>query len=482
MTNDEFEKYASKLTNWISNYYENIRSFPVKSTVEPRSIYNQLPEEIPIEGESFEQILSDFEKIILQGITHWQHPRFFGYFPANTSFPSILGEYLTSALGVQAMMWLTSPSATELEEKVVHWLRNAMGISKEFTGVIQDTASTSTLVSILTAREKATNFQINEFGYSQANNFTVYCSTEAHSSIEKAAKIAGIGAKNLRKIPVDEKYSMSAEILEETIQKDISLGKKPLSIVAALGTTGSTAIDPLEKIGEIAKKYDIWYHIDGAMAGSALLLPEFQNLVNGINYADTFVFNPHKWLFTNFDCSIYFVKDPKLLQETFSITPSYLKTDVDDVVNNYRDWGIQLGRRFRALKLWFVLRIFGLKGIQAKLRTHLSLAKELERRILADNRFEILAPVNFTTICFRYNNRNVFLNEDQLNTFNKRLLDEINNSGFAFLSHTSLNGKFAIRFSIGQTNTQLDDVIETWNHILKISEHLEKHDKEKQVL
>ncbi|MEJ5286383.1 MAG: pyridoxal-dependent decarboxylase [Bacteroidota bacterium] len=477
MNTDEFKKYAQELTKWISNYYENIRSYPVKSKAEPREIFNQLPSEIPLEGEPFENILEDFENIILKGITHWQHPRFFAYFPANTSFPSILGEYLTSALGIQAMMWLTSPSATELEEKVVHWLRDAMGISKEFTGIIQDTASTSTLVAILTAREKASNFEINENGFGKQHRYTIYCSKEAHSSIEKAVKIAGIGRNNLRKIDVDENFAMSVPKLEKAITDDLTNGFTPICIVGALGTTGSTAVDPLKEIGEIAKKYNIWYHIDGAMVGSALLLPEFQYLTKGINYADSFVFNPHKWLFTNFDCSIYFVKNPELLKDTFSITPSYLRTDFDEIVNNYRDWGIQLGRRFRALKLWFVLRYFGLREIQAKLRKHLEFAKKLKEQILSDSRFEVLAPVNFTTICFRFSNSK--LNEQELDQINKKLLEEINASGFAFLSHTTLNGKFVLRFSIGQTNTEWDDVLQTWHFIQKQANKLENYEAKK---
>jgi len=478
MNLEEFEKYANELTKWISNYFLHIRSFPVKSNVQPREIFNQIPEQIPFSGENFETIFKDFQDIILKGITHWQHPRFFAYFPANNSLPSILGEYLTAALGVQGMMWLTSPAATELEEKVIIWLRNAIGITSEFTGVIQDTASTSTLVSILTAREIATNFTINEEGFSQTRKFTVYCSSEAHSSIEKAVKIAGIGSKNLRKIPVDENFSMRTDILEDTIKKDIYNGYHPLCIVGALGTTGSTAIDPLEDIGYIAKKYNIWYHIDGAMIGSALFLPEFQHLSKGINLADTFVFNPHKWLFTNFDCSAYFVKDKNSLIRTFQITPSFLQTNFDDIVNNYRDWGIPLGRRFRALKLWFVLRSFGIEGIRNKIRNHISYAQTLVELIGADKRFELLAPVNFSTICFRYNDKTKNHSENDLNILNKKILDAVNESGYAFLSHTTLNGKFAIRFSIGQTNTELQDVLDTWNFIQSIATEVVKNENQ----
>ncbi len=480
MTPKEFKKYGYFLTDWIENFYQNIRNYPVKSSVKPREIFENLADTIPEEPEPFEVIFKDFEDMILKGLTHWQHPRFFAYFPANTSFSSILGEYLTSALGVQTMMWLTSPAATELEEKMIIWLRDALGISKEFTGCIQDTASTSTLVSILTAREKASNFNINKYGFNHSYKYTVYCSTEAHSSIEKAVKIAGIGSENLRKIPVNKDFSLRADLLEQRIKDDISKGFQPLCVIGALGTTGSTAIDPLKEIGEIAQKYNIWYHIDGAMVGSALILPEFKYLVDGINFADTFVFNPHKWLFTNFDCSIYFIKNKELLLQTFQITPPYLQTDVDNLVNNYRDWGIQLGRRFRALKLWFVLRSYGLSGLKNTLRFHLNLANQLKELIGKDCRFELLAPANFTTICFRFKPKN--LSEEQINAINKKLLDEINSSGFAFLSHTMLNGKFALRFSIGQTYTQLDDALETWNLIQKVAERLEKNGTKTEAL
>lgn len=461
---EDFERYSETITNWIANYYREIRNFPVLSQVKPREIFDSLPTNPPEEPEPFEKIFEDFQNIILKGVTHWQHPRFFAYFPANTSFPSILAEFLTSALGIQAMMWITSPSAAELEEKVMDWLKKMMQLSENFHGVIQDTASTSTLVAILTAREKATNFEINKNGFSN-QKFTVYCSVEAHSSIEKAVKIAGIGSNNLRKIPVDENFSMKTDLLEQAIKEDVQNGFKPICIVGAFGTTGSTAVDPLEQIGEIANRYGIWYHIDGAMVGSALILPEFQHYLKGINTADSFVFNPHKWLFTNFDCSAFFVKDKRALLETFQLTPSYLATDFDQQVNNYRDWGIQLGRRFRALKLWFVLRSFGIKGLQDKLRYHISLAKQLEKEIRSDGRFEILAPVNFNTICFRYKPTDANLTDSELNEINKNLLDKINASGFAFLSHTTLKNKFTLRFSIGQTNTTSEDVLNTWKLI-----------------
>ncbi len=474
MNLEEFEKNAKDVINWICNYFGQIRDFPVLSQVRPREVFNSLPSLPPNESESFEAIFRDFERIIMPGITHWQHPRFFAYFPANSSFPSVLAEFVSAAIAPQCMMWLTSPSATELEEKVVLWLRDSLGLSNEFIGVIQDTASTSTLVAILSAREKYSNYKINDDGFA-GERFTVYCSTESHFSIEKDVKIAGIGKSNLRKIPVDRNFSMRADILEATIRQDIANGYKPLCIVGAFGTTSSLSVDPLAGIGEIAQRYNVWYHIDGAMAGSALILPEYQHYAEAINKADSFVFNPHKWLYTNFDCSVYFFKDKENLINTFSMNPEYLKTTEGSEVNNYKDWGIQLGRRFRALKLWFVIRSFGINGLRRKLASNIAWAKQLAKIIEDDKDFELLLPANFNLICFRFNPRG--LSEDELDNINEQILRVVNSSGFAFLSHTRLNGHFAIRFCIGQTNTTWDDVVETYEFIRKISHDIYENTK-----
>lgn len=464
MDEKDFHYYAELLIQWVEEYFKNIGNIPVFCNVEPNAIKFQLPDSPPDEGENFQIIFEDFKKVIFPGITHWQHPRFFAYFPANTSFPSILGELLSSALAPQCMMWLTSPAATELEEKVMDWLRQMIGLSNEFSGVIQDTASTSTLVALLVAREKASNYAINKNGYEFSNwKFTVYCSTEAHSSVEKAIRIAGIGSKNLRKIPVDNNYALRIDILRQKIIEDLNNGYTPLAVIGAFGTTSSTAFDPLEEIGEVTKEFGLWYHIDGAMAGSALILPEFSKYREGVNKADSFVFNPHKWLFVNFDCSAFFIKDKNSLINTFSLTPEYLQTDFDEKVNNFRDWGIQLGRRFRALKLWFVLRSFGTNGLKNKIRNHLNWAGRLAELIQNEPFYEILAPVNLNTICFRFSPKGV--SSQEIDNLNRKLLDSINSTGYAFLSHTSLNGKFVIRFSIGQTNTTWDDVLNTWNLI-----------------
>ncbi|RKY85596.1 aspartate aminotransferase family protein [candidate division KSB1 bacterium] len=473
MNIDEFRENAHFLVEWMVEYLKNIETYPVKSPVKPKEIIEQLPDAPPEDGESFDIIFSDFCKIILPGITHWQHPSFFAYFPANNSFPSILGEMAMATIGAQCMIWETSPSAAELEERVMQWTARMIGLPDCFTGVIQDTASTSTLVSILTAREKFSGYEINSKGFTRNKKFTVYCSKETHSSIEKAVKIAGIGRENLRKIDVDEKFSLIPEFLEDSIRKDIQNGYIPLCTIATIGTTGSTAIDPLKPIGEVCKRYNLWLHVDAALAGTALVLPEKRWMIEGIENVDTFVFNPHKWMFTNFDCSAYFVKDKEALIKTFEIHPEYLKTQEDKKVNNYRDWGIQLGRRFRALKLWFVIRNFGVNGIREKIRSHIQMAKELASMIENSPDFELIAPVPLNTVCFRWKPENIN-NLDYLNRLNEQLLENLNKSGKLYLTHTKLNGIYTIRFVVGQTNVQKKHVEQAWEFIVDVSKDMRK--------
>ncbi len=463
MDNREFRAQAHKLVDWMADYFENIEQYSPKSQVKPKEIYNELPQSPPQKGEDFNMIFQDFQQHILKGITHWQHPSFFAYFPANNSFPSVLAEMLTAALGAQCMVWETSPAAAELEERMMNWLKEIMGIPAHFEGVIQDTASTATLCAILTAREQYTNYQSNEKGIAE-NNFKVYCSNQTHSSIDKAVKIAGIGSQNLIKIAVDTDFSMIPQALENSILSDIEKGFKPLCVIASIGTTSSTAVDPLNAIAEICQKYKIFLHVDAAFAGTVAVLPEKRHLFEGLEYADSYVFNPHKWMFTNFDCSAYFVKDKGALIRTFEILPEYLKTKNDAQVNNYRDWGVPLGRRFRALKLWFVMRSFGVEGIQDKIRYHLSLAAELEKKIIAHPDFEILAPVNLNLICFRYKPEGI--GEAELNQINQKLLENINNSGKAYLTHTKLDGKYTLRVVIGQTNVNESHTDAVWQLIL----------------
>jgi aromatic-L-amino-acid decarboxylase len=464
---EEFKKHGYQFINWIAEYLENIEKYPVKSQVKPNDIYNLLPEKAPETVEPIDKIFEDFKNIILPGITHWQSPNFYAYFPANSSNPSLLAEMLMSALGVQNMKWETSPAATELEERVMNWLKDMLGLPQKFSGVIQDTASTSTLAAIITARERYSDFKINSDGFNNFGNLRVYCSFEAHSSIEKAVKIAGIGKNNLVKIKVDDKFGMIASELENSVIRDIEKGYSPMCVVAALGTTGSTAVDPLEEIAEICKKYNLWFHIDAAYAGSALILPEYRWMIKGIENADSFVFNPHKWLFTNFDCSAYFVKDKGSLIRTFEILPEYLKTLSDDKVNNYCDWGIPLGRRFRALKLWFVIRNFGVEGLRGKLRNHISIAKNLSEEIINEKDFEILAPVTFNVICFRYKPEGK--TDEELNLLNEKLLHTVNNTGKIYFTHTKLKGIYTLRLVIGQTNVSEGHLKEAWKLIKETS-------------
>ncbi len=418
MNNEEFRKYGYRLVDWIANYYKEIDKYPVCSLVQPNDIKNKLPLEAPLKGESFDKVLDDFEDIILPGITHWQHPCWFAYFPANTSPPSILAEILTAGIAAQCMLWQTSPAATELEEVVLDWLKKMLSLPDYMEGVIQDTASTATLCSLLTAREVATDFNSNNVGIGD-KKLTVYASKEAHSSIEKDVKIAGYGKENLRYISTDDSYAMCADELEQAIQQDIKNGATPACVVATVGTTSSCAIDPLKQIGEICNKYNVWLHVDAAYGGTAAILPEKKWILEGIEYANSFVFNPHKWMFTNFDCSAYYVKDANFLTRTFEIHPEYLKTSKDKQVKNFRDWGIQLGRRFRALKLWFVIRYYGIEGIQNIIREHIRLAEQFRDWIKHDDQFELLAPVNLSLVCFRFNDGR---EEEKLNDLNKKLL------------------------------------------------------------
>ncbi len=460
----EFREWAHLFADKMADYYEDIESYPVKSQSKPGEIFEQIPNEPPVQSESMCDILNDFDSIIMPGITHWQSPNFFAYFPANASFPSILAEMLTATLGTQCMIWETSPSAAELEEKVMNWLKTMTGIPSDWHGVIQDTASTATLAAILTARESKTNYNTNEIGINTQNSFRVYCSTETHSSIEKAVKIAGLGRENLIKIKTDASFRIDTFSLIQSIEKDIEAGFTPLCVVVTLGTTSCTAIDTLKPIAEYCQKHSIWVHIDAAYAGSALLLPEYRFMIEGIHMADSFVFNPHKWMFTNFDCSAYFVKNKEQLLKTFEILPEYLKTASRGKVNDYRDWGIPLGRRFRALKLWFVIRSYGVSNLKQTIRKHIQTAKWLENEIIKHPSFEIMAPVTLSVVCFRYK-PSCMPGNNKINTLNETLLQKINNSGKLYITHTVLQGNYTLRLSIAGTHTQSEHVYKAWEQI-----------------
>jgi aromatic-L-amino-acid/L-tryptophan decarboxylase len=470
MNPDEFRKHAHELVDWMAGYMENVSSYPVRSIVSPREIFSKLPDQPPENPEEFKSFFDDFENIIMPGITHWQSPNFFAYFPANSSPPSVLAEMIISTLGAQCMIWETSPAAAELEEKVMNWLKEMTGLPSHFEGVIQDTASTATLAAILTAREKATAFRFNEEGASVENRLRIYCSEQTHSSVDKAVKISGIGRKNLVKVNVRPDFSLDPVALEKAVRDDINNGFTPCCAIATIGTTSTTAVDPLRQIGEICSKYKIWLHVDAALAGTALILPEFRWMIDGIEYTDSFVFNPHKWMFTNFDCTAYFVKDADILIRTFEILPEYLKTRTRGKVNDYRDWGVPLGRRFRALKLWCVIRMYGVNGLKEKVRYHIHIASELERMISREPDFEIMAPVNLNTVCFRYNRDG--MSREQLNEINEKLNHILNDSGRIYLTHTKLNGYYTLRMVTAQTNVTMENVEKAWSLIMDTARSL----------
>lgn len=462
MTSEEFRRAADRLAEWIADYRANVEKFPVKSQVKPGEVVAKLPEHPPASGENFEQVLRDVDQILVPGVTHWQSPNFYAFFPANASEPSLLGDMLSSAFGVQGMLWETSPACTELEIVMMDWLAEMQELPAQFRssgaggGVIQDSASSASLCAILSARERATNCKFNEEGSRQT--LTAYTSTHAHSSIEKDIKIAGIGSKNLRTIEVDANFAMRPDLLAQAIERDKAAGHLPFFVCATVGTTSTLAIDPLPAIGDICKKHDLWLHVDAAMAGTAAICPEFRYINNGLELADSYVFDAHKWLFTNFDCSCYFVADRKSLINALSITPEYLRNAASESgeVIDYRDWHVPLGRRFRALKLWFVIRHYGVEGLRHHIRRHVELTDWLAQQIKADHRFEIVAPVSLDLVCFRLKGTD---------EANQQLNARLHKSGKIYLSHTKLNGKYVLRLCIGQTHTEKVHVEKAWRLI-----------------
>ncbi len=466
MDSSIFRKYGHELVDWAADYMDNVEAYPVMPRVKPGDVRDRLPENPPLKGESMDDIISDFKSILLPGITHWNHPRFFAYFPANNSGPSILAELLSATLGINAMMWQTSPAATELEELVMDWLARMLELPDGFKGVIHDTASTATLCALLCARERGSGYKINTSGfdrYTGIHSLRIYTSTEAHSSVEKGVRIAGFGADNLVKIAVDSGFAMDPGDLEKKIEADVSNGLRPCCICATVGTTSSTANDPLRPIGEISRRHGLWLHVDAAMAGSAGILPEKRAILDGMEHVDSFVFNPHKWLFTNFDCSAFFCRHPDILTSVFSIQPEYLKTGRDREVTNFRDWGIQLGRRFRALKLWFVIRHYGVEGLRDRLRAHLAMTEEFASWVQESAYFELMAPVALTAVCFRFRPPDADLPESTLEEINSELMDEVNRSGRIYITHTRLRDRFCLRLNVGQTRTEMVHVEEAWN-------------------
>lgn len=471
---NDFRKYGHDIVEWIARYYENIEQYPVKSHVAPGEVKSHLPSLPPAGSESFSDFLKDFEEIIMPGITHWQSPNFFAYFPANTSPPSVLAEMLTAALATQCMIWETSPAAAELEERMMEWLREMIGLPSYFEGVIHDSASSATLAALITAREKVTAFASNSEGLSATERLRVYGSTQTHSSVEKAMGIAGMGRRNLVKVKTRLDYSIDPELLKEAVANDLNAGFKPCCVVATLGTTGTTAIDSISEVGRICHDHGIWLHVDAALGGTALILPEMRWMTDGIEYVDSLVFNPHKWMFTNFDCSAYYVRDAGSLIRTFEILPEYLKTRTRGQVNDYRDWGIPLGRRFRALKLWAVIRSYGADKLQVMVREHIRLAQMLAGLIKSEKGFELMAPVPLNTVCFRC--RPEGMSGDNVNRLNEKINHSLNDSGKIYLTHTMLEGNYVLRMVTAQTNVTEKHVLAAWQMIKEHASMLSAQD------
>jgi len=463
MSPEEFRRQGYAVVDWIADYQARIESFPVLSRVGPGEIRAKLPAHPPARGEAFDRILADIEPVILPGITHWQSPNFYAYFPANSSGPGILGDLLSSGLGVQGMLWSTSPACTELETHVLDWMVEMLGLPSKFLstsdgggGVIQDTASSATLCALLSARERATGFASNSKGCD--GKLMAYCSTQTHSSAEKAMKIAGMGSENLRHIEVDGNFAMRPEALTRQVAADVAAGLVPCFVCATVGTTSSGAVDPVREIARVCCEHKLWLHVDAAMSGTAALCPEFRFINDGVELADSYTFNPHKWMFTNFDCNCFYVADRTHLIQTLSILPEYLRNKATEsgAVIDYRDWHIQLGRRFRSLKLWFVIRHYGVEGLQHHVREHVRLAQEFVSWLRSDARFELAAPARLNLVCFRLR-----AGDDK----NQMLMDRLNASGDLYLTHTKLDGKLTLRFCVGQTNTEERHVRRAWERI-----------------
>jgi aromatic-L-amino-acid decarboxylase len=469
MTPDEFRAFGHQLIDWIADYRAGLASRPVMARVGPGAVRGVLPEVPPEEPETFDAVLRDVESTLVPGLTHWQHPRFFGYFPANSDLASVLGDLVGSGLGVLGLNWQASPALTELEEVGCDWSRRMIGLSDAWNGVIQDTASTANLIALLCARERTTNFSLARGGLqAEPRPLRVYASMQSHSSVEKAALLAGFGRENVRAVPTDDAFAMRPERLEELVATDVANGMQPCAIVATTGTTASTALDPVGQIAEVASRHRLWLHVDAAMAGSAMILPECRWMWEGIERADSLVFNPHKWLGATFDCSLYFVRDSEHLVRVMSTSPSYLQTTADGAVKNYRDWGIALGRRFRALKLWCLIRSEGVSGLQARLRRDMANAQWLAGQVAATPRWRVAAPVPLQTVCVIHEPPG--LSGEVLDAHTRAWAERVNRSGAAYLTPAMLGGRWIVRVSIGAEATERADVEAVWEIMRKEAE------------
>jgi aromatic-L-amino-acid decarboxylase len=461
MTPDEFRSHGHRLIDWIADYRTRLADRPVMARTAPGEVKNLLPPSPPEQPEDFAGVFRDLERIILPGLSHFQHPQFFGYFPANAALASVLGDYLSTGLGVLGLSWQASPALTELEEVVTDWLRRMAGLSDAWSGVIQDTASTSTFIALVCARERATDYGMSRGGlHAQGRPLVVYTSDQSHSSVEKAALLAGFGRANLRLIAHDPEYALDPDALEEAIRRDLAEGRQPCAVVATTGTTTSTALDPVAAIATVARQYGLWLHVDAAMAGSAMILPECRWMWQGVEGADSLVLNPHKWLGAAFDCSLYYVRDAAHLVRVMSTNPSYLRSAADDRVKNLRDWGIPLGRRFRALKLWCLIRAEGVGGLQARLRRDLDNARWLAGQVRATPDWKVLAPVPLQTVCLRHAPPGV--KGEDLDRHTRAWAERVNRTGAAYLTPATLDRRWVVRVSIGAEPTEREHVEALW--------------------
>ncbi|HZN47827.1 MAG TPA: pyridoxal-dependent decarboxylase [Ramlibacter sp.] len=461
MTPEEFRKYGHAIVDWIADYRAGLEKLPVMARTEPGAVKAMLPASPPQTAEGFDAILADLDRVVLPNLSIWQHPRFFGYFPANSSLASVLGDYVSTGLGVLGLNWQASPAMTEVEDVVTGWMRQMVGLSDAWSGVIQDTASTSTLVALLCARERSTGYGLARGGLQAEDKpLVVYVSGHSHSSVDKAALLAGFGRENVRLVPHDDAYGMRADALDAAIRTDLAAGKTPCAVVATTGTTTTTAVDPVGAIAAVAQEHGIWLHVDAAMAGSAMILPECRWMWEGIESAHSIVLNPHKWLGATFDCSIYLVRDPQHLIRVMSTSPSYLQTPADGRVKNYRDWGLALGRRFRALKLWFLIREQGVTGLQQRLRRDLANAQWFAEQARQARDWRVLAPVHLQTVCVRHEPPG--LGGEALDRHTQAWADRLNRSGLTYLTPAVLDGRWMVRVSIGAEATERADVQQVW--------------------
>lgn len=464
MTPDDFRRYGHQLIDWIADYRATVDTRPVLERTEPGDIRRLLPAAPPDAGESFDEVLADLDRVVMPGLTHWTHPRFFGYFPCNGDLSSVLGDLASTGLGVLGLAWQSSPALTEVEEVATDWLRQMLGLSDAWSGVIQDTASVSTLVALLSARERTSDYSLSREGLQAGEPaLVVYVSAHSHSSVEKAALLAGFGRAHVQVIPHDDRFAMRPGALAAAITKDLEYCRRPCAVVATIGSTTTTAVDPLVEIADVARRHQIWLHVDAAMAGSAMILPECRHLWEGVEHADSLVVNPHKWLGASFDCSTYYVRDPQHLVRVMSTNPSYLQSAVDGQVKNYRDWGLPLGRRFRALKLWFLIREQGVAGLRARLRRDLDHAQWLAREVHKAKDWRLLNPVVLQTVCLRHEPHG--LEGDDLDRHTRAWVDRVNESGTAYLTPALLDGRWMARVSIGALTTERGHVEQVWKAI-----------------